>query len=79
MPISLVIQWRAWWKLQGPPAHLQRDLHAALLTLEVAKGHVDPEDAVIGNFLQPYRKPSDFRPWANLGPDECPEEYEIDN
>lgn len=79
MPISLWIKWRAWWKLQGPPAHLRADFHAAVLTLEVAKGHIAPEDADIGNFLQPWHRRSDFQPWVNLGDDEGPEEFEIDS
>lgn len=78
MPISLAIQWRAWWKLQGPPAHLRADFHAAAQALETAKPYIDKDDADIGVFLQPWHKRSDFLPWANLGEDPGPEEYEID-
>lgn len=79
MPVSLAIQWRAWWKLQGPPAHLQRDFHAAVQALETAKPYLAKEDADIGNFVQPWRRRADFLPWANLGEDEGPEEFEVDN
>ena len=79
MPISLWIQWRAWWQLQGPPAHLRSDFHAAALAREIAKPHLlDKEDADLGNFLQPWHRRSDFRQWANLGEDDGPEEFVVD-
>ena len=78
MPISLWLQWRAWFNIQGPPQWLRDDYNATDLAFRMSIR--SPEDERGPNdFLRPWARPSDYRQWVNLGEDPKPEEFVIDS
>lgn len=81
MPISLWRKWVAWFRFQGPPGGLRDDYHAADLALRTSVAYTPDDKRHIVNFLDPWRKPSDFKHWVDFGeqPDpDRPVEYSIE-
>lgn len=66
LPVSVTVKWRAWANLEGPLGGLGDDFRASAVALETAKPHIRDEYRQLTNFLPPWRKPSDYRGWANL-------------
>ncbi len=75
----MTIKWEAWAKVNGPIGGLRADYLAAEAALRTAWS-VDDGDRHIGNFLPPWRRLADYRPWVDFGDlaDPEPLEYSVD-
>lgn len=80
MPISLWLKWKAWFIFQGPVGGLREDYHAMVNALETAKPYIPEKDRIAANFVQPWRRLSDYKPWVDFGldGDRGPAEFVID-
>lgn len=67
------VQWKAWFKLQGPPGSLGDDLRAAGIALAAAQAGIAENDRLLKNFLPAGRTPSDYAGWLDFGEDAEPE------
>lgn len=78
MPISLWRKWMGWANTQGPLGGLGDDFRTMQVALELAKPYIPKESHRLELFIQPWRRPSDFKQWADLGEDPKPQEFVID-